>query len=143
VVCFTLLPSGLLGETVSLSTIDVRAAVLVVDLPLGLLPAVLLVMLRHAAATLALLGGLAPSLRRVSIQGLGRLAAGAAAVCVGQALAAGAALALAAGDVALGSLALGSLVRLVTEVTALFLGAAAAVAAAGWRAGQNQPGTRR
>jgi hypothetical protein len=100
-------------------------------------------MLRHAATTLALLGGLAPSLRTVSPETLGRLVAGAAAVCAGEALAAGAALILSAGSVTVGSLALGSLVRVAAEVTSLFLGAAAAVAAGAWLGGQNQPGTRR
>jgi hypothetical protein len=143
VVCIAVLLPRLLGETVSLSTIDVRAAVRVIDLPFGPGLAVLVVVLRHAATTLALLAGLAPGLRAVPPECLGALVAGAAAVCVGQTLATGAALALSAGSVTLGSLALGSLVRGVAEVTALFLGAAAAVAVSAWPARQNQPGTRR
>jgi hypothetical protein len=141
--CIAVLLPGLLGESVSLSTIDVRAAVLAVDLPLGLALAILVVMLRHAATTLALLGGLSPSLRSVPPERLGGLVAGAAAVCLGEALAAGAALNWSAGSVTVGSLALGSLVRVVAEVTSLFLGAAAVVAAGARRAGQNQRGTKR
>jgi hypothetical protein len=132
-VCIAVLLPRLLGETVSLSTIDVRAAVRVVDFPFGPGLAVLVVVLRHAVTTLALLAGLAPGLRRVPPECLGALVAGAAAVCVGQTLATGAALALSAGSVTLGSLALGSLVRGIAEVTALFLGAAVVMAVSGGR----------
>jgi hypothetical protein len=110
-----LLPAALLrlmGETVSLSTLDVRLAFRVVDGPLGLAGAVAIVLLLQALPCLALIAG---SSRKEDpfVQGM-------AAALAGQAMAGGIALSFASGP-----LALGLLVRLVGEVSFLFLAQAA------------------
>ncbi|HEX6899671.1 MAG TPA: alkaline phosphatase family protein [Thermoanaerobaculia bacterium] len=121
----------LLGETASLSTLDVRFAFRLADGPLGLPGAVAAVLLLQALPTLALLAGLAPALPRLAPETTGAFAAGAALVIAGQAAAAALALTLLPGDDAVaGSLAVGLLVRLIGEVSFLFLGLAAAAALA-------------
>jgi hypothetical protein len=108
----------LLGETVSLSTLDVRAAFQLVDGPLGLAGAVTAAALRQALPSLSLLLGLAPSLRRCPPETCGAFAAGLAAALAGQA---------AAGSLLLGESpahSLGLLVRLIGETSFLFLGSA-------------------
>ena len=121
-----LLPAVLarfLGETASLSTLDVRLAFRMADGPPGLPGAVAAVILFQALPTLALLAGLGRS-------GSGTFLAGLALALSGQAAAAGLALAFAPGGPVLGSLATGLLVRLVGETSFLFLGSAALCAVA-------------
>jgi Type I phosphodiesterase / nucleotide pyrophosphatase len=121
----------LLGETTSLSTLDVRFAFRLADGPLGLPGAVAAVLLLQALPTLALLAGLAPALARSAPETTGAFAAGAALAITGQAGAAALVLTLLPGDDAVaGSLAVGLLVRLIGEVSFLFLGLAAAAALA-------------
>lgn len=103
----------LLGETASLSTLDVRLAFRLADGPSGLAGAVVAVILLQALPTLALLLGAGRS-------GSGAFVSGLALAVSGQAAAAGLALAFAP----VGSLATGLLVRLVGETTFLFLGMA-------------------
>jgi hypothetical protein len=105
----------LLGETASLSTLDVRLAFRMTDGPSGLPGAVAVVILLQALPTLALLLGLGRSDSGAFVSGL-------ALAVSGQAAAAGLALAFAPGDPATGALATGLLVRLVGETTFLFLG---------------------
>lgn len=121
-----------LGETVSLSTLDVRAAFRLVDGAAGLTGAAFAALLRQTFPFLALLLGL---LARPPRDGgpmggsVGGLAAGLGTVLAGQA--AVAALVLRPGeDQILGSLGVGLLVRLIGEATALFLGSALLLAAA-------------
>ncbi|HSG38499.1 MAG TPA: alkaline phosphatase family protein [Thermoanaerobaculia bacterium] len=109
----------LLGETASLSTLDVRFAFRLADGPLGLPGAVTAVVLLQALPTLALLAALAPVLARAAPGVTGSFAAGAALALTGQAGASALALALFPGP-----LAVGLLVRLIGEVTFLFLGLA-------------------
>lgn len=108
----------LLGETASLSTLDVRLAFRLADGPSGLAGAVAVVILLQALPTLALLLGLGRS-------GSGDFVSGLALAVSGQAAAAGLALAFAPADLTAGSLATGLLVRLVGETAFLFLGSAA------------------
>jgi hypothetical protein len=112
----------LLGETASLSTLDVRLAFRVATGPLGLPGAVITVLLIQALPVLVLLLGLGPALSRAHPDSTGRFAAGLALALTAQ----GAALSFTSGA---GSLALGLLVRLLGETTFWFLGSAAAVAA--------------
>lgn len=105
--------SRLLGETASLSTLDVRLAFRLADGPSGLAGAVATVILLQALPSLALLLGAGRS-------GSGAFVAGLALAVAGQAAAAGLALAFAP----VGSLATGLLVRLVGETAFLFLGMA-------------------
>ena len=109
------------GETASLSTLDVRFAFRLADGPLGLPGAVTAVVLLQALPTLALLAGLAPVLARAAPAITGSFAAGAALALSGQAGAAALALVLLPG-----TLAVGLLVRLIGEVSFLFLGLALA-----------------
>ncbi|HYO16279.1 MAG TPA: alkaline phosphatase family protein [Thermoanaerobaculia bacterium] len=120
--------SSLLGETASLSTLDVRFAFRIADGPLGLPGAVLAVLLPQALPTLALLLGLAPALARSHPGRTGEFAAGMALAVLGQGLAVGLSLTGFPFLGGRGSDAVGLLVRLVGEVTFLFLGSAAAVA---------------
>lgn len=114
-----LLARLLLGETASLSTLDVRAAFHLVDGPLGLNGAVLAALLRQSLPFLAVLLGLLARPPRDP----GGLAAGLGAVLAGQA--AVAVLLLQPETEPVGaSIALDLLVRLVGEATALFLGSA-------------------
>ncbi|HSF43236.1 MAG TPA: alkaline phosphatase family protein [Thermoanaerobaculia bacterium] len=107
----------LLGETASLSTLDVQFAFRLADGPSGLAGAVAIVILLQALPTLALLLGLGGSDSGAFVSGL-------ALAVSGQAAAAGIALAFAPADLTTGSLATGLLVRLVGETTFLFLGSA-------------------
>jgi hypothetical protein len=114
-----LLARLLLGETASLSTLDVRTAFHLVDGPLGLTGAVLAALLRQSLPFLALLLGLLARPPRDP----GGLAAGLGAVLAGQA-AVGILFLQPETEPAGASIALGLLVRLVGEATALFLGSA-------------------
>lgn len=126
-----LLARFFLGETLSLSTLDVREAFRLVDGPLGLAGAAAAALLRQALPFLALLLGLlAPSPAEDDAR---RLVAGMGAVLTGQAVVA--ALLLRPGidwmgDPAGAALGLGLMVRLIGETTTLFLGGAALL---GWR----------
>lgn len=101
----------LLGETASLSTLDVRLAFRLADGPSGLAGAVAAVILLQALPTLAFLLG-------VGRPDSGEFVSGLALAVSGQAAAAGLALAF----LPVGSLATGLLVRLVGETTFLFVG---------------------
>ncbi|HSK79517.1 MAG TPA: alkaline phosphatase family protein [Thermoanaerobaculia bacterium] len=105
----------LLGETASLSTLDVRLAFRLADGLSGLAGAVAIVILLQALPTLALLFG-------VGRPDSGAFVSGLALAVSGQAAAVGIALAFAPADLTTGSLATGLLVRLVGETTFLFLG---------------------
>jgi len=128
----------LLGETASLSTLDVRLAFRFAAGPLGLPAAVLTVLLTQALPTLALLLGLGAIPARSHPSRTGSFAAGLALTLTAQAACAAAAISL---DPGMGSLATGLLVRLAGETTFWFLGSTAAVALASLRAGIDQ-GTR-
>jgi hypothetical protein len=122
-----LLARLLLGETPSLSTLDVREAFRLVDGPLGLPGAAAAALLRQALPFLAVLLGLLA--RPPADEEARGLAAAIGALLTGQAVVA----ALILGpDMELpgASLGLGLLVRLIGETTALFLGGAALL---GWR----------
>jgi hypothetical protein len=107
----------LLGETASLSTLDVRLAFRVASGPLGLPGAVITVLLIQALPVLILLLGLGPALARAHPDWMGRFAVGLAVALTAQGACA-----------VTGPLALGLLVRLAGETTFWFLGSAAAVA---------------
>jgi hypothetical protein len=120
-----LLARFILGETASLSTLDVRAAFDLVEGPLGLAGAACAALLRQTFPYLAVLLGL---LARLPRDTAASLAAGLGATLAGQA--AVAVLLLGPGvDQPLASLGLGLLVRLLGESTALFLGGAGLLAA--------------
>ena len=116
-----------LGETLSLSTLDVREAFHLVDGPLGLPGAAATALLLQAFPFLALLLGLLAS--PPSEETLRGLVAGMGAALAGQAFVA-ALLLRPEMDATAASLGLGLLVRLIGETTALFLGGAALL---GWR----------
>jgi hypothetical protein len=122
----------LLGETVSLSSIDVRWAFPFVDGVAGLSGAVGLVLLRHGAVAAACVAGALWVLRRKPWGRVGAFAAGLGGCMAGQALAGGLLLAVAGPDVDAQALALGLAVRVLMEVTSLFM-AGAAVAWLGQR----------
>ena len=109
----------LLGETASLSTLDVRAAFRTAAGPLGLPGAVVAVLAIQALPAVAVLLGMASSRPRPRA---GAFAAGLALSLAGQGGAAALAIALRPGDAVLGSLATGLLARLAGETAFLFLG---------------------
>ncbi|HEX2224058.1 MAG TPA: hypothetical protein VHN15_07615, partial [Thermoanaerobaculia bacterium] len=111
----------LAGETASLSTLDVRLAIRLVDGPLGLPGAVTAAALQPALPFLALLAGLAAALARIRPEQAGAFATGLAGAVAGQATAAAFIFAIADGYAAA---ALGLLVRLAGEVNSVFLGSA-------------------
>lgn len=115
-----------LGETASLSTLDVRLAFQVVDGPLGLPGAVGVVVLLQALPPLAVALGASRHLGRAAPEETGAFAAGVCLTFAGQAGAASLALAY-WWDTTGSALAVGLLVRLVGEVSFLFLGLALAV----------------
>lgn len=117
----------LLGETASLSTLDVRLAFRVAAGPLGLPGAVATVLFTQALPAVTLLLGMAPALARSHPDAAGRFAGGLALALSAQAALAGAVLPVQ------GPLALGLLVRLIGETTFLFLGSAAVLALGGVR----------
>jgi hypothetical protein len=125
----------ILGETASLSTLDVRLAFRLVDGPLGLPGAVTAAALQPALPFLAFLAGffLSGTLSRRHPSQAGGFGAGMAAALAGQAAAAAVAFAAAGGAGAGAAVALGLLVRLAGEVNGLFLGSAAALGL-GWAA---------
>jgi hypothetical protein len=128
ILCVALPPvvARLLGETASLSTLDVRLAFRLADGPLGLPGAVMAAALVQALPALALLAGLSPALARSSPEARAELAKGMGLALLGQATAA--ALAMATDVPMAGPLGLGLLCRLFGETAFLFLGSAAAVA---------------
>lgn len=127
---FQVLLSRFLGETVSLSTIDVRVAYDVVDLPAGLALAAVVTIASQAIPTAGLLIGSSHGLARLSGPQMGMFCAGASMIVVGQ-LSSGL-LTLALADrqflgfphVPLESLAVGTIVRSLAEATYLFMGIA-------------------
>jgi hypothetical protein len=122
-----LLARLLLGETLSLSTLDVREAFRLVDSPLGLPGAAVAALLRQALPFLAVLLGLLA--RPPADEDARGLVAAIGALLTGQAVVAALIL---RPDMELpgAPLGLGLLVRLIGETTALFLGSAALL---GWR----------
>jgi hypothetical protein len=114
----------LLGETASLSTLDVRVAVTLMEGSGGLPVAVVAVMARHSMLTWGVLLGLAPAFSRARPMFTGCFVSGLGVLLVAQALTAGIVLALAGTDIVFGSLALGTLVKLFLELTSVFLGCA-------------------
>jgi hypothetical protein len=114
----------LLGETVSLSTLDVRVAFKLMEEAGGLPAAVIAILSRHAVLTWGVLLGLAPAFPQARPMVTGCFASGLAVAWAAQALVAGAVLALSGPDLVLGSLALGTLARVFTELTSGFLGCA-------------------
>jgi hypothetical protein len=125
----------ILGETVSLSTLDVRLAFRLVDGPLGLPGAVTAAALQPALPFLAFLLGLFLSgcLFREHPAQAGGFGVGMAAALAGQAAAAAVAFAMAGGMGTGAAVALGLLVRLAGEVNDLFLGSALGLGL-GWAA---------
>jgi hypothetical protein len=127
-VAVALLPAlvaRLAGETASLSTLDVRLAFQIVDGPSGLIGAALVAALRQALPAISVILGLAPSLARADLRKTTGFTTGLAAALTGQALAASLALLIAPGALPLASRSVGLLVRLIGEMSALFLGCAA------------------
>lgn len=118
------LVARLAGETVSLSTLDVRAAFRIVDGTLGLGGAVAVAALRQMAPALAVVLGIAPALART--RHAAAFSAGLASALAGQAAVAALVL-LESGDLALASKSVSLLARLVGELSALFLGCAMGV----------------
>ncbi|HYH47127.1 MAG TPA: hypothetical protein VEG34_15710, partial [Thermoanaerobaculia bacterium] len=114
----------LTGETVSLSTLDVRLAFRLADGPLGLSGAALAATLRAVLPALSLAAGLAWTLRRSDPLVAGRFYAGLGAGLCGQALAAALLLTFRPFDTVGVALATGQLVRLFGEMSFLFLGCA-------------------
>lgn len=121
------LVARLAGETVSLSTLDVRAAFRIVDGPLGLTGAVVVAALRQGAPALAVVLGLVPALSRAGTRDVAAFSTGLSAALAGQAAVAALVL-LSGGDLALASRSVSLLARLVGELSALFLGCALGVA---------------
>ena len=117
------LVAALAGETASLSTLDVRAAFRIVDGPLGLTGAATVAALRQALPSFSVVLGLASFLKRCDQERTAAFAAGLLTSLSGQAAAAALVLLLAE-DFALASRSIGLLVRLVGEMSALFLGCA-------------------
>jgi hypothetical protein len=125
-----LLPVALvrpLGETVSLSTLDVRTAFALVAEPWGLPAAVGVVILRHALPSLGLMLGLGPALASAPAAAVGTFAASLAAALTAQALLAAALLAVRGTDPVVGSLALGASVHVACELLYAFGGTALAL----------------
>lgn len=121
------LVARLAGETVSLSTLDVRAAFRIVDGPLGLAGAVLVTALRQMAPALAVMLGLWPALARAGTREVSAFSAGLGAALAGQAAVAALVLLSGTGDLAFASRSVSLLARLVGELSALFLGCAVGV----------------
>jgi hypothetical protein len=117
------------GQTVSLSTLDVRAAYSLSAHPATLPLAILAVIALQAAPTVGIVAGVAPHLRRKPPDAVAQFAAGAGAAFTGQLLVGS--LALWWTDQARPSaLALGLMLRVAAESFYLFLGLAAAAWAA-------------
>jgi hypothetical protein len=117
----------LMGETASLSTLDVDLAFRLAAGPWGLTGAMAVTVLAQALPVLAVLAGFTPALVRSGDGTIASFSAGMALAVMGQLVAAGLTLALRPGDQAAGSVAVGLLVRLCGELTFLFLGSAVAV----------------
>jgi hypothetical protein len=110
----------LLGETVSLSTLDVRAAFAFVYQPWGLPIAVMIVILRHALPTLGFVLGFALALAHVTSASLARVVVSLAAAMTAQAFLAAGVLAVRGTDPIFGALALGAYLRLASELSYAF-----------------------
>ena len=117
------LVAALAGETASLSTLDVRAAFRIVDGPMGLTGAATIAAFRQALPTLSVVLGLIPFLKRSDPTKAAAFAAGLFTSLAGQAATAALVLLLTE-DFALASRSIGLLVRLIGEMSALFLGCA-------------------
>ena len=114
--------AGLVGESVSLSTIDVHLAFDIVDGPFGVAGAAAVVMARHAFPLLPFLCGLGLRwFRTTSVPMTARFWASTAAVCVGEASYALLAMHVSSSTAGI-ALALGLLVRVAGDVAVLFLG---------------------
>lgn len=119
------LVAALAGETASLSSLDVRVAFRIVDGPTGLAGAAFLAALRQALPALSVVLGLAPFLKRSNPEKVAAFGAGLLTSLAGQAAAAALVLLL-IDDLTLASRSIGLLVRLIGEMSALFLGCALA-----------------
>ena len=116
------------GETVSLSTIDVTQAFMLAESSVGLPGAVLVTIARQALLSVGVCLSLASTLCSIPAADLGRFAAGFASTCVAQSFPALVVLFMKNDtEPAWLSLALGTLVHLVNEVTFCFLTLAAGV----------------
>ncbi|MDX1656130.1 MAG: alkaline phosphatase family protein, partial [Candidatus Competibacteraceae bacterium] len=142
--CPTLL-AGLLGETVSLSTLDVSRAFTVVDGPLGLPGAVAVTVLGLALPGLALAAGIAPALALATPKRAGALLAGLGAGLGGMGIVMALVLGLDWNHTAT-ALGLGGLLRVVAVAVYLFPGLALGMGWAGYcchadayRTGGNAP----
>jgi hypothetical protein len=133
--------SSLLGETASLSTLDVRFAFRIASGPFGLPGAVMAVVLSQGLPTFTFLLGLAPALTRSHPYRTGEFAAGMALTVLGQVAAVGLSFLGFPFFGRPGPASVSLLVRLIGEVTFLFLGSAAAVwlGRATRRAGRPRP----
>ena len=114
--------SRLLGETVSLSSVDVRPGFCLVHLPSGLLWACLLVIASQVIPAAGLLLGSRRILINLSGQDFGKLVSGAAAMLLGQLLIVAGLFASTAPGQAMQSLALGLLARVIAECSYFFIG---------------------
>ncbi len=116
------------GETVSLSTIDVQVAFAVADSVFGLPGAVIVALVRQALLSLSFGVSVGWGLRDTPPSDIGRFAAGLATTFIAQALPSAAVLFI-GGTVgpALVALALGAILHILNEVTFCFLALAGAV----------------
>jgi hypothetical protein len=132
-----------MGETVSLSTVDVHTAFATATTALGLPGAVAVAVVRQALLSVGISVGVGGALRNTKPAHLGRFTSGLAGAYVGQALPA-VALMYASDivDPALVSLALGTLLHTLNEVTFCFL-ALAGVVCLNSGAGARRPPARR
>jgi hypothetical protein len=114
----------LLGQTYNLSSIETHDAFHVAEGPFGILGAVIVILLREALPTLSVLAGFAPALVYLDPIRVGGLAAGAAAMFIGQAVIVALMLSwLASDQQALASLSLGGFLRVAGELVYFFIAA--------------------
>ena len=114
--------SRVLGETVSLSSVDVGPGFCLLHLPSGLLLACLLVLAGQVIPAAGLLLGSRTVLMHLSGQDFGKLVSGAAAMLLGQLLVVAGLFASTAPGQAMQSLGLGLLARVIAECSYFFIG---------------------
>jgi|GEM_PF-2063440 len=113
--------SRVLGETVSLSSVDVRSGFCLVHLPSGLLLACLLVLAGQVIPAAGLLLGSRAALMHLSGQDFGKLVSAAAAMLLGQLLIVACLFASTATNQTMQSLGLGLLARVIAECSYFFI----------------------
>ncbi len=132
--------SRVLGETVSLSSIDVRTGFCLIQWPGGLLWACLLVIANQAIAAAGLLLGSRAAIVSLAAKDFGGLASGAAAVLLGQLLIVAGLFAYTTTGQTIQALGLGLLIRVIAESSYFFLGLLL-VLHVGWFGGRARAGS--